>query len=188
MKRMICFLLLATLGLAGINSAFAQGYLGAAVGSTSPDEEGFDSDNGFKFTGGYRINKNIALEASYVDLGEFEADDDLVAAAEYLSGTSLNGVSVEITGIELSVIGFAPVSDVVALFARVGVFNWDADLVVETTFYGSGSVSEDGSDPFLGAGIQLDVSERVAIKAEFVRYDAYEGDVDFMGAGLHIKF
>lgn len=188
MNRIVCSAILAGCCLSFANVSLAQGYLGGSVGVTKVDEEGFEDDNGFKITGGYKFNKNFALEASYVDLGEFQAEDEVVEVIEYLVGESLREVSVDITGIELSAVGFAPVSDNAAFFARVGIFKWDADVRVETTWYGSGTSTEDGSDPFLGAGFYFDISDRLAFKAEYIRYDAFEGDVDFIGAGLNIKF
>ena len=85
---------LCLLTLSSINTALADGYLGLSYGTTSPDESGFEDDNGFKITGGGKLNDNFAVEVSYTDLGAFEMDRALVREIEYFVGYDLDGVDI----------------------------------------------------------------------------------------------
>lgn len=187
MKR-LSYILTTLIFLLAFGSSHAAGYFGVSVGATSPDEDGFDDSNGYKITGGYNVNPTVAIEVSYTQLGEFDADDELIAALEFLTAVAIDDVSVEIDGIEFGVVGHAPISDSASIFGRVGIFMWDAELTIDTTAMGSTSDSDDGSDPFFGFGINFDVGQTTALKAEYVVYDAFDGDVDYIGAGLDIRF
>jgi opacity protein-like surface antigen len=174
--------------LVAFGSSHAAGYFGASVGKTSPDEDGFDDSNGYKITLGYNANSNIAIEGSYTNLGEFDADDDLLAGLEFFTGVALEDASVEVDGIELAVVASAPLSDSASIFGRIGIFMWDADFTIDTVSFGSISDSDDGSDPFFGAGVSFGVSQTVTLNVEYVAYEASDGDIDYLGAGLAVSF
>jgi opacity protein-like surface antigen len=187
MKKILT--LLATIAfLATFTSSHAAGYIGISFGSTSPDEDGFDDSNGYKLTAGYNANENVSLEASFTNLGEFDADDDLIAVLEFFSGFAIDDASIEVDGIEFAVLGHAPLSDTASIFGRVGIFMWDADFKIDTVSFGSDSETDDGSDVFFGAGLSFDVGSQAALKVEYTMYDAADGDIDFLGAGLDIRF
>lgn len=186
MKKILT--LLATIAfLATFTTSHAAGYIGVSFGSTSPDEDGFDDSDGYKLTAGYNVNENVSIEASLTDLGEFDADDDLIAALEFFSGISIDSASVEVDGIEFAVVGHALLSDTVSIFGRVGIFMWDAEYEIDTVSFGSDSESEDGSDAFFGAGVSFDVGESAALNLEYVAYEADDGDVEYLGVGLTIN-
>jgi OOP family OmpA-OmpF porin len=187
MKKILT--LLATIAfLAAFTSSHAAGYIGISFGSTSPDEDGFDDSDGYKLTAGYNANENLSIEASLTNLGEFDADDDLIAELEFFSGIALNGASVEVDGIEFSLVGHAPISDTISIFGRAGIFMWDAKFKVDSVSFGSDSETDDGSDVFFGAGLSFDVGSQAALRVEYTLYDADDADIDFIGAGLDIRF
>jgi len=187
MKKILT--LLATIAfLATFTSSQAAGYIGVSFGSTSPDEDGFDDSDGYKLTAGYNANENVSIEASFTNLGEFDADDDALAALEFFSGISIDGASVEVDGIEFAVVGHAPLSDTISIFGRAGIFMWDAKYKIDTVSFGSDSETDDGSDVFFGAGLSFDVGSQAALRVEYSQYDAADGDIDFIGAGLDISF
>lgn len=169
-------------------SSHAAGYFGASVGSTSPDDDGFDDSNGYRITLGYDVNPNISIEGSYTNLGEFDADDDLISALEFVTGVALDDVSVDVDGIELAVVGKVPLSDTVTFFGKAGIFMWDADFKIDTVSSGSDTETDDGSDPFFGFGVGFDVSKALVLNLEYNAYEASEGDVDYFGASANIKF
>ena len=187
MKKILTVLAAISL-LAAFASSHAAGYVGVSFGSTSPDDDDFDDSNGYRLTVGYNANENVSIEASITNLGEFDADDDLIAILEFFSGVAIDDVSVEVDGIEFALIGRAPLSDTVAIFGRAGLFMWDAKVEVETVAFGSDSETEDGSDPFFGAGLSFDVSPQAALRVEYTQYEADDVDIDFIGAGLDIRF
>lgn len=174
--------------LVSFGSSHAAGYFGVSMGQTSPDEDGFDDSNGYKITLGYNANSNIAFEGSLTNLGEFDVDDDFLAVLELVAGVPLEGASVEVDGIELAVVASAPLSDAVSIFGRAGMFMWDADIKIDSVSSGSVSESDDGSDPFFGAGVSFGIGESAALNLEYVAYEADDGDVDYLGAGLTINF
>lgn len=174
--------------LFSFGSGHAAGYIGASVGATSPEEEGFDDSNGYRITLGFDVNSNIAIEASYTNLGEFDADDDTIAALEFLTGVALDDASVEGDGIEFAVVGKAPLSDVVSVFGKAGIFVWDAEYKIDTVSFGSDSDTEDGTDPFFGVGVSFDIGQAVAFNVEYTLYDVDDADIDYIGAGVSARF
>ena len=136
-------------------------YVGAGFGS-SDDDVLDESDTGLKVFGGYRFNKNVAVEAAYVDLGEFV--DGFVEQ----SGLALEG---EATW---------PIGDKFGLFVKAGFFSWDVDV---------GSASDDGTDSTFGVGGKLALGEKWAIRAEWERFsDIAGGDVDLVSGSLFYRF
>lgn len=189
MKKLALAMMVSLISIAPAGVAFAGGYVGASFGTTSPDEEGFKDDTGYRITGGALLNPNFALEASYTSLGEFEADEDTRNAIGYLAGGyDVSDVSIEVTGVEFAAVGIAPLNDTFSLFGKIGLYMWDAEVNVDVAGYGSGSDSDDGNDPFFGVGFLVNVSQQISLKGEFNRYDAMDGDVDFLGVGLNLNF
>ncbi|MDO6561816.1 porin family protein [Amphritea sp. 1_MG-2023] len=161
------------------------GYLGGSYGRTefnvSSSERadlnslGFsvkdDSDQGFKVFGGYRFNKNIAVEGYYADLGDLE-----------LTGGSVN-VDAAIDGYGVSLVGLLPVTEQVDLFAKVGMFHWSNDVSSNVGVSGG----DDGTDGSYGLGVAYTM-DSVTFRAEFERYDLGDVDVDLISAGLALNF
>lgn len=191
------------LGLLGLLSLASSGalaqdfYLGGSLGQTSPDASEFDNDTGFRLTLGYQVNPNFALEASYADLGKFDLKraylgelNDMLQAEfpeEDMSGLTLSGVNVGISGIEVAALATIPVSEKISLFGRAGVFIWDTDFNFSFQNFGSFSESDDGNDVFFGIGAEYATSERLSLKVEFNRYGVDDTDVDFLGVGLNFR-
>ena len=187
MKKILT--LLATIAfLATFTTSHAAGYIGVSFGSTSPDEDGFDDSDGYKLTAGYNANENVSIEASFTNLGEFDADDDVIAALEFFSGIAIDDASIEVDGIELAVVGHAPLSDTISIFGRAGIFMWDAEIKIDTVSFGSDSETDDGSDVFFGAGLSFNVGSQAALRVEYTQYSGGDGDIDFIGAGLDFRF
>ena len=170
-------------------NAHAKGYFSGSFGISKSQESGFEDDKGFKIGGGYKLNDNFAIEVAYVDLGEFEADDESVSTLEFISGYSIDKAYVEIDGFEFNVLASAPVSGNAAVFAKLGFFIWDAAAKVDFTSFGNQTVSDDdGNDLLFGIGFMVGVSKKVAFKCEYTRYDAFDGDSDLLSAGINLSF
>lgn len=184
---------MATAGAAYANdNANAGGYIGASVGSTSlPSEFDDSSTTSFGISAGYRVNDNFAFEGSYLNLGTAD-----LSTSEVISGVQVNAKGeIEITGINLGLVGIAPVSERFDLYGKVGVFMWDADLDITATGSMGGvthteraSESESGTDLSFGVGGQFHVTDNFAIAGEFTRYDL-EGDaLDNISVVARFKF
>lgn len=180
--------LLAGAALLGCSSlALAEGYIGASVGRTDYDEEGVSKPTGFDLYGGFRFNDFFALEGVYTDLGsaDFHFSD---AYLEY-DGYSYYYIVEEYAGdVSVDSIGAAakvmiPVGDILELYARAGFHAWDAE------FSGAGgSVSTDGTDPFLGIGLTFKAGSVVGLGARFTRYDLDEDDATMASANIEFYF
>jgi hypothetical protein len=104
---------------------------GAAIGSL--DDSGF----AYKLFGGYRLHRNFALAAGYMDLADTKAAG---------VGGAWND-KLKVDGFYVAAQGILPVTDKVDLFASAGLLRWDQNA----TFNGS-SGSFDGADPMYGLG------------------------------------
>ena len=160
--------LFATSAYAGADSGF---YLGAGVGQASVgDIDGvgdFDGeDTGYKLIAGYNFGLipllDLAVEAEYVDFGEPD-DGGIKVDANAFAAFGLAGINLGPFGI----------------FAKAGMFNWDADA--------TGGFSDDGTDPAYGAGVRFQISS-FQIRAEYEYFDADPASLDLLSASLLYTF
>lgn len=203
MKRiyLISFLVCVyTLGLI-TTTAIAQDqgwYAGIGVGQTKVKDplvcdlditcSSDDKDTGWKVYGGYQFNANGAFEFGYVDLGEatFNGTDSFLGTAD---------ASFESSGFNVALAGFLPVGNNISVTGKVGLFLWDLDVNVNSSVWGSGSLSEDGADLMYGIGVQFGVNEQIAVRAEWESYKDIgdegttgQSDIDMLSANLVFKF
>lgn len=149
-----------------------------------------DNDTAFKVFGGYKFNKNFALEGSYFELGKFN----------FTSTTSPTGTmdgSINIRGVGLDAVGILPFNKQFSGFGRVGV-HYDT---VRDQFRSTGAVpSPMESFPHeyafnlkVGLGLQYDFNESVGMRGEWERYRINDavgstGDINMYSVGLVVKF
>ena len=175
------------LGLASVDAALAQGYIGAVAGTSMPDDEEFEDSGAFRLFAGYAVNPGLAVEFGYVDGGTFDVTESGLRTLSFLTGFNVTAASVDISGFEFAGVIRVPVSPSVSAFGRLGFFMWDADI--DVSFNGlTGSDSDDGSDPFFGVGAEIALADRLTLTVEFSRYEALDDDVDFVGVGLRSGF
>lgn len=148
-----------------------------------------DRDTGYKVFGGYRFNRNFALEGGYFNLGQFG-----YTATTLPTGT-LTG-EIKLQGLNLDLVGIVPITEKFSAFARAGVNSAEA----KDTFTGTGSVNVLDPNPSkrdtnykFGLGLQYDFTESFAMRAEVERYridDAVgnKGDIDLALLGLVYRF
>ena len=181
----------------GVQAATGDWYVGLGYGLTSFDT-GISSttgtasldedDSGFKFFGGYNVNKNVAIELAYADLGTAS-----------LSGNTgdtfvLDGIPFIFTGsgtinIDGSLIGLSGVftyhfNDAFNLYGRAGLASWEADISATETGGPTETASEDGTDFFLGFGAGWNFAQTWALKAEYELYSFDSEDVDFLSLNI----
>lgn len=197
--------LIATAVLAGLvaTPAFAQSYqyqpynpneglyLGAGIGGATLDSDSFDqlndlgantddSDTAYKLFAGYQFNPNFALEGSYLDFGEFDANlgpKSLEASAE---------------GFGFSLVGKLPIQNGFSLHAKAGLIAWDGDIDYRDSSTGlSASLGGDGTDPYYGLGAEYQVNQ-VILRAEYERYELSDSgedfEIDLASASLGYRF
>jgi len=159
-------------------------YIGGAFGQTKVDvtSEGKafiadigakfdDTDTGFKFFGGYRVNGYLALEGFYTDLGAMSVE-------------SLGEkVTTEANSIGASVLGILPVTENFELFGKIGFQAWDQKAKYSLGFSGSDS----GTDATFGVGATY-IMNRLSVRAEFERYKLDDWNIDMMSVGIAYHF
>ena len=207
---------LGLVGCAAMNSAYAASddsfwYVGGNIGKsrTKIDDDKIisqlqaaglpssisdsDRDTAFKLLGGYKFNKNFAVEGGYFDLGQFSYTATTIPPA--LAGT-LSG-NARISGLNIDAVGFLPITEKFSAFARLGL-NY---AQVKDSFSSTGSVatpsdpspSKDSANYKFGLGVQYDFTESLGMRVEAERYridDAIgnKGDVDMYSLGLVYRF
>jgi OmpA-OmpF porin, OOP family len=144
-------------------------YAGAGIGSTKIGEDEFDgtgiddSDTGFKIFGGYDFNQNFGIEASYFDFGEVSVEEFGARA------------SIGISGLSASAVGRLPVSDMFAVYGKLGFASYDVDLSFSIPGFGTGSISDSGSDLIYGVGGAMRFGGTFEARLE---YEAINSDGD----------
>jgi opacity protein-like surface antigen len=168
----------AALSLATVPAAFADEnagwYLGGGLGQFNAqiddvDEvddtiEGWDeSDDTYKFFAGYRLNRFLSFELAYINLGE-------------PSGAVVPGFNVDsaVDGFAPYVIGTIPLGKWVEVYGRRGYSFYDATLGVEDELGDRVQFDEESEDLVYGAGVGLNVGEKLNIRFEYEKFD-FEG-------------
>ncbi|MFC6669688.1 outer membrane beta-barrel protein [Marinobacterium aestuariivivens] len=166
--------------------AMAEGaYVGASYGHTELNLSGSDkralsnagisfdeTDKGYKVFAGYRVNDYFAAEFFYTDLGQAVFKD------------GVDTLKLEADTVGVAALGMVPINEYVDLYAKVGFHNWDADLNLAGTGI---SLSDDGTDPVYGAGINYTVNH-ISVRFEFERYELDDEDVDLISGGVAYNF
>ncbi|MEX1033232.1 MAG: porin family protein [Cellvibrionaceae bacterium] len=177
------------------NALYAQVYVSGTVGPTAIDDSIFKDTTGLRLSGGYHLMDNLAIDLSYVNLGEFELNSRGLAQVNAVlagSGITVTDASSEVDGYELALVGNFPLSNAFSLFGRIGNFFWDADLDISHTNNGLGGMfiprDTDGADLSLGLGVEVKLGETVSLTAEYTQYTIEDGDIHLLGAGVKARF
>lgn len=164
-----------------------RGLLGSGFFTTAITDD--NRDTGYKIFGGYQLNRHVALEAGYFDLGKFGFN----ATTQPLG--SLTG-EIKLRGANLDLVGIIPLTEKFSAFGRVGVARAEA----RDTFTGSGPVRVLNANPNktdtnakFGVGLEYAFTDSFSMRAEVERYrinDAVgnKGDVDLASLGLVYRF
>lgn len=146
-------------------------YLGGSLGTSSwrgpvNGIDGSDGGSSYKVYGGYQLTPNYALELSSVRLG-YQRD--------------ANGNQALSRGYSLDGVGLMPLGNGFSLLGRVGL----ADMKTITT-----SGSDHGLALKVGAGVQYQLSQSTALRAEWERYrlDAFSTHPNADQFTLGVKF
>jgi len=163
--------------------------LGAGLVTTSIVDN--NRSTGYKLFGGYRVNKNFAIEGGYFNLGRFS----FVANTAAPNAGTLNG-NIKLQGVNLDGVGTLPITEQFSVFGRLGLNYAQA----RDSFAGTGAVIVNNPNPSknqvnykFGAGLQYDFTDALAMRLEAERYrinDAVgnKGDIDLYSLGLIYRF
>jgi OOP family OmpA-OmpF porin len=147
-----------------------------------------DKDAGWKLLGGYSFNQYLAVEGSYVDLGNFDVHATLLPAATQRGKASLHGYGIDL-------VGTLPLGGNFSAFGRVGLNN----TRVSQSFSNSGlgayfaDRTDRGTQEKYGVGVQYRISDAFSVRAELERYGiddnrVTDDDADMFSLGLVYRF
>jgi len=150
---------------------------GFAIGFAGSDEDcdfhGYNcdgNDTSFKFFAGKRFHENLAFEISYQELGKLDNERGAVTT------------TAESSGLNLSLLGIIPVSDLGYFYGKVGAMAAQTDYQrIETTTTRS---DDDSTDFTFGAGFAFTVGQQYDFRVEFERLN--ELNDDFTPGGSYI--
>lgn len=140
----------------GTNDRDASGpYVKGSYGGYKSHGGDFSDDNDLYGLGvGYQFNSFFALEADYVDFGNFGKDD----------------TRAKLKGGSLVAVGRLPVTDSFGVYAKAGAFAaaLDVDAFDEDETY-------DDVSPVIGAGVDFRITPHLTT---FLEYNHYNVDID----------
>ncbi len=136
-------------------------YISGSYGGYKSRGGDFDDKNDMLGAGlGYQFNEFFALEAEYIDFGNFGDDE----------------VEGKLKGVGLSAIGRLPLTQSFGVYAKAGAFAsaFDVDAFDDSETY-------DEVNPFVGAGVDFRVTQQLTAFAEYNRYNVDIDKDDFNG-------
>ena len=145
-------------------------YFSAFIGNTNTDVQNSDledDDTSFRLGGGYRLNKNFALEGYFIDYG----------------GVEDSGFTAEGTAIQFQGVGLYPATPSVGIYGKLGLALWDAEVC--SPF---GCADDDGSDIVFGFGGSFGINERTNLRAEIELAEFDDVDLTTLMVGIDIGF
>ena len=144
------------LGASGVYAQDTGWYGGLDLGRSrlsGIDIGGLDrSDNALGVDLGYRINRNLALEGAYTDLGKFDFS------------TPAGGGEVRPKALSLSAVGILPLQSNWSLYGKAGIAR------TETKAGGPLDTSDTSNGLVAGAGVMYDVNRNVFARAGWDHY------------------
>lgn len=171
-------------------------YVGASVGQSKYKDipQGLrnvdDKDTGYKVYGGYQVNPNWGVEATYFDLGKFTGNETV------LNGRTVVPVSAsaKATAWGLAGVYTAPISNGFSVFGKLGLVRTE----LKTSASGVGfdaNQKENRTGANFGFGAKYDFAPNLAVRAEWERLNKFgrddttgKTDIDFLSAGITFKF
>ena len=160
--------LVTVLALAGVTlsaAASAQVYVGGTVGSSKWNDDCKytvkcdTTSTAYKLLGGYALDKNFALEASYFSLGK-------ISATSKVGGIN-SSVQVKGTGFELAGVVNHSFTDKFGGFAKLGFARVTADSNGNVPGVVRLSNDTTSTQPVIGLGLTFQLSDNLALRGEF---------------------
>lgn len=159
---------------AASSSAAAQPYIGAALGQTKyldADHFGVGRESiTFEIHGGFRLQEALALEMSYLSLGDVRYD--------YI------GSDVNVSGVTLSGKAILPLGPQMDLYAKMGMYFWEMDAIHHDHTH----LIEEGEDWIYGGGLTLHLNNQLDLNLEYRALDLYDMGTSLTTVGVSFLF
>jgi OOP family OmpA-OmpF porin len=151
--------------------------LGFASADSNCDYYGYNcdgTDTTFKIYAGKQVHRNLGFEIAFHDLGKLRNEG------------LKESTTAESQGVNLSLLGIIPVSDLVFFYGKAGYMAWSADY----TRSGASTTrsDEDGSGFTYGAGFAYTFSPDYDFRIEFERLNELGDDFVPGGAPLSVLY
>ena len=155
--------------------------------SSNLDEE----DTVLKFTGGYKLDDKISLEAFYMDFGEASLSGVSGNQFSY-GGSTYEFITTATIALSADTVGVGARYNIYkegksALYAMAGIHSYDVTLSIAAGT-GSASVSESGSDPYYGIGYNYLVADNLNLNLSYQNYEFDKDDLDGLLLGIQYDF
>ena len=156
-------------------------YVGAALGQTKFTEwcepspavlACDDTDTAWKLLGGYRFNRNIAVEATYVDWG--------TASGTVQTGSGPRGVSASQTRTGIAAVGSLDLTPRFTVFGKAGF------LMTEQETPASSVRERDETEFHYGLGVRFSVGPAWSLRGEWERTEKLKAQL--LSIGLEFRF
>lgn len=157
-------------------------YIGGGIGQAKPTRVNClagscdDKDIAWKLFGGYQLNRMLAAELGYTDLGDVRS-----------SGA---GATADATSKAWELVGLAgvPVADRFSAFGKLGLYRAASKQT------GTVAASKTNTGATFGLGVRLEVNRNLGVRAEWQRYNDVGGgelvrdDINVVGVAFTWKF
>lgn len=154
-------------------------YVGGGIGYNriesdeipNSDDELTDDHVGYKGIAGFRLGPVLSIEGQYIDFGTAEDGDNEVDASGWTAGVTLT----------------LPLTERINPYGKLGALFWEVDgrsAGVTPPL----RVNEDGTDFTYGVGVAFGLTESLALRAEYERFELDETNVDLGSANLTYSF
>jgi OmpA-OmpF porin, OOP family len=177
-------------------AAFASDLAQLGLGHTGVRAD--ESDSAWKVFAGFRVQRHLAIEVAYGNLGEVkeEATITTLNGAPIVPGTARQTFEVK-DAFSVSALGILPLEQF-HLFGRLGFYS--VKLSATATISGAGGTASAGESDrstglLFGAGAGYDFNRHFAARIEWERYSKVgeedttgEGDVDVISIGVLYRF
>ena len=166
------FLVLLFLLCGGMQLVHADGARGIVVvgaGQTTADQDDFSGNaTAFRLGSGFQATKSSSIEIYWTSYGEAE---DQVAGADFKA---------EAFSMVLQYGYHYPLGAGIDLLAKVGFALWKTNY----GFAGFSKVQDDGTDPVVALGTEIDIGGDWAVRVEWEYAQFDDTDVSLVSAGL----
>lgn len=201
MKKIALIAVVLGLGASPAGAAAPGGWIAASVGQADVDFSVNDIDDGsftsssddtggttFRLGAGYDFTDYVGLDAGWVQADDYASFRAVSDGSGWLYPASTVTGDIEASGFTFGFAGYLPVNDRFRVVGRTGIMLWTIDLELTLSGWGSGADSEDGSDMYLGVGLEYDIARAVSLGANFSRYDLDEESYNLAELGLRYRF
>jgi OOP family OmpA-OmpF porin len=165
-------------------------YVGGALGQskfrewcdTSGAPAGFslvsceDKDSTWKVLGGYRVNRHLAIEATYIDWGTVSGQVQFMGPRD---------VSAEQQSMGLAAVGAVPITRQFSIFGKLGLLLTDQQTR-SATATSSATTDRDEREWHYGIGVKYALTRHWAVRAEWENTEALE--VRMLSVGVEYSF